>query len=107
MNIWQFLFYTILIEIPILLIFYYEIRKDIVLVCVLGNLFTWPLLTLLFIKSGLPLLWLEVGVFIIEWTIYALFFPNVRSKAAPASLLANGCSFLIGLWWNDFQIPIL
>lgn len=97
MQIFQYLLYTLLLELPVVVWIYRTEWKTALFTDILLNLFTWPLFTVLFDNTGLPLWLLELGVFIMEAIALQLFFSTHVWKAWAASLLANGCSLGVGL----------
>ena len=66
MEMFQYLLYTLLLELPVVLLCYRNQWKTVVPVTILLNFFTWPLLTLFFYNTHIPLLILEIAVFITE-----------------------------------------
>ena len=104
MEMFKYLFFTLIIELPIVLFAFRNEWKTSLLIGVLLNLLTWPLLTLLYHYSKIPLLILEAGVFLIEALGYTIFLSSKWQKAAMVSFIANACSLLIGIWINDINL---
>lgn len=104
MEMFQYLLYTLLLELPVVLLCYRSQWKTVVPVTMLLNFFTWPLLTLLFYNTHIPLLILEAAVFIAEAIGFKIFFSGKWQKALLVSFGANGLSLLIGVWVSGISI---
>lgn len=104
MEMFQYLLYTLLLELPVVLIFYRPQWKTVLPVTILLNFFTWPLLTLLFYNTHIPLLILEAGVLITEAIGFKIFFNGNWPKALLVSFGANTLSLLIGLLISDISL---
>ena len=104
MEMFQYLLYTLLLELPVVLLCYRSQWKTVVPVTMLLNFFTWPLLTLLFYNTHIPLLILEAAVFIAEAIGFKIFLSGNWQKALLVSFGANGLSLLIGVWVSGISI---
>lgn len=104
MEMFQYLFYTILLEVPIVILFYRSQWKAVIVVEILLNCFTWPILSLLYFMYPHSLLFFELGVFITEAVAFKLFFYDSWAKALLASFTANTTSLLIGVWISGTSI---
>lgn len=104
MATFQYLFYTILLETPVVILFYRNQWKNVIVVEILLNCFTWPVLSLLYFMYPYSLLFFEAGVVITEAIAFKVFFNGSWLKALLASLSANSASLFIGIWINDLSI---
>lgn len=104
MAMFQYFFYTILMELPITIIAYSKEWQKMLLVGFLLNLFSWPLLTLLYFQTDIHLLLLELGVVLVEAIGFRLFFNGSFLKAFLVSLLANSVSLFVGVLLNGISI---
>ncbi len=104
MAMFQYLFYTILLETPLVMLFYSNQWKNVMVVEILLNCFTWPVLSLLYFMYPHSLLFFEAGVVIAEAIAFRIFFNGSWLKALLASLTANAASLLTGIWINDLSI---
>lgn len=104
MQMFQYLLYTLLLELPVVLLCYRSQWKTVLPVTILLNFFTWPLLTLLFCNTHIPLLILEVAVLITEAIGFKIFFRGSWQKALLVSLGANALSLFIGVWVSDILL---
>lgn len=97
MSPWWFFLLTLVIEFPIILLFYRDEWKHVVVPFFLLNLFTWPLLHFILFSTHLPLPILELGVAITEMLGYKLLMKSSWTKSAAASFIANGISYGAGI----------
>lgn len=104
MEMYKYLFLTLIIELPVVLLAYKNQWKTSLLIGLLLNLFSWPILTLLYHYSKTPLLALEAGVFVVESIGYAIFLSSKWQKAALVSFIANLASLLIGVYINGINL---
>ena len=100
MSIYFYFLLTILIEMPVVLLFFKKQWKLALLIGILLNLFTWPLLHVFLYSTNINLNILELGVAITEGTGYWIFLKCGWKKAFAVSFLANGLSYGIGLLIN-------
>jgi len=100
----QYFFYTLLMELPVITVFYNREWKKILIIGFLLNLFTWPLLTLLYFYTGIHLLFLELGVVILEAIGFRVFLVGSLKKALLVSLLANSISLFVAVLLNGISI---
>lgn len=100
----QYFFYTLLLELPVLIVCYIKEWKKILIVGFLLNLFTWPLLTLLYFYTDIHLLLLELGVLIIEAIGFRIFLNTSLKKSLLVSFLANGISLFVAVLLNGISI---
>jgi len=94
MNAWWFFALTLLIEFPIILLFYYKQWKEILVPFVLLNLFTWPLLHFLLLTTDISLSLLELGVALAEMAGYKLLMKGSWGRSFAAAFIANGVSYI-------------
>ncbi|HEX4877021.1 MAG TPA: hypothetical protein VFV31_10145 [Chitinophagaceae bacterium] len=104
MNAWWFFALTLVLEYPIILLFYQKQWKEVFLPFLLLNLFTWPLLHFFLLTTNLPLLLLEVGVMVTEMTGYKILMKSTWKKSFAASWVANGVSYGAGLLINNYVL---
>ncbi len=104
MQMFQYLLFTILLELPVVILCYHKQWKTVLLINILLNFFTWPLLTLLYYNTHIPLLVLEGGVFITEAFGFKIFFGGNWSKALLVSFTANALSLLIGVYISGISL---
>ena len=62
MGVWNYFVLTLLLELPIVLLFFKGEWKFALLIGFLLNLFTWPLLHVLLFYTGIDINILEIGV---------------------------------------------
>jgi hypothetical protein len=93
----KYLLYTLLLEMPVVLICYRRQWKTVLPVGILVNFFTWPLITILYNNTSIHLLILEAGVFVVEAIAFGIFFTGSWKKALLVSFAANGLSLLVGV----------
>ncbi len=93
---WYFLL-TLVIEVPIIIWLIKGSIKQKILIAFLLNLFTWPLLHVLFYYTNFNIQLMELCIAIIEGLGYWLFFKNSLIKSLIAGFVANGLSYGIGL----------
>lgn len=100
----KYLLLTMLIEIPIYFLFVRQKIAFSVLILILANCFTWPILNILFHTTNMHLLILETGVTVVEaFIIYFLLVKNFR-KALLISFVQNVVSTFIGVWINHIKL---
>ena len=102
MNAWWFFALTLLIEFPIILLFYYKQWKEILIPFFLLNLFTWPLLHFLLLTTDISLSLLELGVALAETAGYKLLMKSSWGRSFAAAFIANGVSYGVGLLINNY-----
>ena len=100
----KYLFLTMLIEIPIYFLFDRNKIAFSVLILVLANCFTWPLLNILFQTTQIHLLILESGVTVAEAFIIYYFLEQKFSKALLISFIQNSVTTLLGIWINHIKL---
>lgn len=97
MSPWWFFVLTLVIEFPIIFLFYHKDWKEVIIPFLLLNLFTWPLLHFVLFSTDLPLPILEIGVALAEMIGYKLLMKSNWKKSATASFLANCVSYGAGI----------
>ena len=102
MLIYFYFLLTILIEMPVVLLAYKKQWKLALLIGLLLNLFTWPLLHVLIYSTNIDINFLELGVAITEGIGYWIFMQCGWKKAFLISFLVNGLSYGIGLLINNY-----
>lgn len=101
MQIWIYFILTLILELPLVCLFYKSDWKNALIVGFLLNLFTWPLLHVLLYKTNADLNILEAGVALAEGAGYIIFMKGKWYKAMLVSFLVNGFSYGAGLLMNN------
>lgn len=102
MEQWIYFFLTLLIELPLVFIFFREERKYALLVGFLLNLFTWTLLHILIFYTNIHIGILEFAVAVTESIGYYIMLNCKWKKAIALAFLANLLSYGLGLLLNKF-----
>lgn len=102
MEVWIWFLLTLLIELPLVYIFFRQDRKFALLTGFLLNLFTWPLLHVLIFYTGININILEFSVAVTESTGYYIMLNCKWKKAIAFAFLANILSYGLGLLLNKF-----
>src|SRR5687768_16266494 len=97
MPLYFYLILTLLIEVPIVVMYFRDQWNPALLVGVLLNIFTWPLLHVLMFETTIPVPVLEIGVAVVEGIGYALFFKSKYWKIMLLSFIVNGISYGAGM----------
>ena len=100
----KYLALTMLLEIPVYFLF--DRRKILfsILILVLANCFTWPIVNILYQTTNIHLLILESGVTITEAFIIYLFLQQKFSKAFLISLVQNSITTFAGIYINHIKL---
>lgn len=93
-----------LIEIPIYFLFDRNKVLFSILILVLANCFTWPIINILFQTTNIPLLILESGVTLVEAFIIYKFLGQKFLKALLISLIQNSITTFIGIYINHIKL---
>jgi len=99
---WLFFILTLVIEFPVVYLFYKKQWKQVLAPFFLLNLFTWPLLHIFLDNSDINIYLLEFGVAIAEAIGYKLFMKSSWGKALLVSFVANTLSYFIGVLIFDY-----
>lgn len=102
MNAWWYFALTLLIEFPVIFLFFRNWWKQVVIPFLLLNLFTWPLLHYFLLTIDLPVPLLELGVATTEMIGYKLLMKSSWKKSLAASYVANGVSYGAGILINNY-----
>ena len=100
----KFLALTMLIEIPIYFLFDRSKVLFSILILVLANCFTWPIINILYQTTNINLLILESGVTLVEAAIIYYFLAQKFSKALLISLIQNGITTTVGIYINHIKL---
>lgn len=103
MNAWWFFCLTLLLEFPVVYLFFRKQWKAVLLPFFLLNLFTWPLLHYLLLSTGFSLPLMELGVAIVEMTGYKFLMNIGWQKSFAVSFLANALSYGTGILINNYM----
>ncbi|MGC4103238.1 hypothetical protein [Ferruginibacter sp.] len=102
MPVWFYFLLTLIIELPVVCVFFKERWKYALLIGFLLNLFTWPLLNILLFYTGINVNILELGVAITESIGFYLLMQCNWKKALALGFIANALSYGIGLILNNY-----
>ena len=102
MAIWYYFILTLVIELPIVVLFFKKEWKFALLTGFLLNLFTWPVLHILLFYTGININILEIGVAITESTGYFLLMQCSWKKAWALGFTANAVSYGLGIILNNY-----
>mgnify|MGYP006359422805 FL=1 len=102
MENWIYFFLTLLIELPLVYIFFREQRKYALLIGFLLNLFTWPLLHIFIFYTDIHIGILEFAVAVTESIGYYIMLNCKWKKAITLAFVANAISYGLGLRLNKF-----
>jgi len=102
MGAWFYFVVTLVIELPIVLLFFKKQWKFALLIGFLLNLFTWPVLHILLFYSSININILEIGVAITESIGYYLLMQCSWKRALALAFMANAVSYGIGLILNNY-----
>jgi len=97
MPLYVYFVLTIIIELPVVLLLVKGNKKEIFWVGFLLNLFTWPILQVLYATTNINLNVMEFTIAVTEGVGYWMFFKQSVWKCLAISFLANGLSYGIGL----------
>ena len=100
----KYLLLTMLIEIPIYFLFDRIRMYFSILILILANCFTWPLLNILFQTTQIHLLILESGVTLAEAFIIYFFLEQKFSRALLISFVQNSVTTFLGIWINHIKL---
>ena len=102
MGPWRYFIITLIIELPIVVLFFKQERKFAVLIAFLLNLFTWPVLHILLHYTTIDVNVLEIGVAVTESIGYYLLMQCSWKKALALGFTANAISYGIGIILNNY-----
>lgn len=102
MGPWIFFLLTLVIELPIVLIFFRGERRYALLTGFLLNLFTWPLLHIFLFYTDIHIGILELAVVVAESIGYYIMMNCKWKKAIALAFVANAISYGLGLLLNKF-----
>ena len=100
----KYLALTIAVELPIYFLFDSKRIAFSILILLLANCFTWPVINILYQTTNIHLLILESGVTITEAFIIYLFLDQKFSKALLISLIQNSSTTFLGIWINHIKL---
>ncbi len=87
---------TLLIELPIICYWLKKNWKEALLIGFLVNLFTWPLLQVVYRITHAPILMLELIIGLVEGYCFYLFFKKPVWISLVVGILVNAISYTIG-----------
>jgi hypothetical protein len=102
MNIWWYFILTLVIELPLVGLFFKKDAKYALLIGFLLNLFTWPLLNIILYYTNWNINLLEAGVAITESIGYFLLMQCSWKKALAVGFTANAISYGFGIILNHY-----
>ena len=97
MGVWKYFLLTFLIELPILVIWLWPEWRQTLLIIFLLNLFTWPLLVLVYGITKWNIILLECFVVLSEGIGYRIFFKRNLATCMLMAFLVNSLSYIGGL----------
>lgn len=101
MPLYFYFLLTLIIELPIVLLYFRNQFKQALLIGFLLNLFTWPLLHVFLFETRLDVNFLEIIIAITEGLGYFLLMKCKWWKAILLSFVVNGLSYGIGILINS------
>ena len=101
MPLYFYFLLTLVIELPIVLLYFRKQWKQALVVGFLLNLFTWPLLHVFLFETGININLLEILIAITEGVGYFLLMRCKWWKAFLLSFFVNGLSYGIGILINN------
>ena len=104
MLIFKYLLLTIAIEIPVYFLFDRKKIPFTVLILILANCFTWPILNVLYQTTTNHLLLLECGVTVVEAIIIYFFLEQKFPRALLISFVQNSVTTFFGIWINNIRL---
>lgn len=102
MSNWLYFLLTLVIELPVVWLFFRSEAKHALIAGFLLNLFTWPLLHVLLFYTDSNINVLELCVAITESIGYSIMMHCSWKKAMLLGFIANAASYGIGLLLNNF-----
>jgi hypothetical protein len=102
MGAWVYFILTLIIELPLVIIFFKKEWKFALLIGFLLNLFTWPVLHIFLFYSNININILEIGVAVTESIGYYLLMQCRFKKALALGFIANAVSYGIGIILNSY-----
>lgn len=100
----KYLALTIAVEVPVYFLFERKRIAFTILILILANCFTWPIINILYQTTNFHLLILESGVTITEAIIIYFFLEQRFSKALLISLIQNSITTFLGIWINHIKL---
>ncbi len=95
---------TLILELPIVLLFFKRQWKFVLIIGLLLNLLSWPLLHIMLYHTSIDVNILEIAVAIVEGFGYMIFMQCSWKKAFGVSFLVNAFSYGVGLILNNFNL---
>lgn len=102
MPIWSYFILTVVIELPIVVMFFKKEWKYALLIGFLLNLFTWPLLHVFLFSTAININLLELGIAVAESIGYRLLMKCSWKKGLLVGFAANAVSYGIGEILNNY-----
>ena len=102
MTIWYYFILTLVIELPVVILFFKSDWKFALLIGFLLNLFTWPLLHIFIYYTAVNINILEFGVSVTESIGYYLLMQCSWKKALALGFTANAISYGVGIILNNY-----
>ena len=101
MPLYFYFLLTIVVELPIVLLYFRKQFKQALLIGFLLNLFTWPLLHVFLFETRVDVNFLEIIIVITEGLGYFLLMKCKWWKGLLLSFVVNGLSYGIGILINN------
>jgi len=102
MGAWFYFIITLVIELPVVVLFFRKEWKFALLVGFLLNLFTWPVLHIFLFYTAININVLELCVALTESVGYFLLLQCSWKKALALGFTANAISYGIGIILNNY-----
>ncbi len=97
MPLYFYFFVTLMIELPLVILYFKKQWKQALFIGFLLNLLTWPLLHIFLFETTVNIFLLEILVALLEGIGYYLLIKCKWWQALLISFLVNGLSYGIGI----------
>lgn len=101
MPLYFYFLLTLIIELPIVVLYFRKQWKQALVIGFFLNLFTWPLLHVFLFETNVNINLLEIIIAITEGVGYFLLMPCKWWKGLLLSFVVNGLSYGIGILINS------
>jgi hypothetical protein len=101
MPLYFYFLLTLIVELPIVVLYFRKRWKQALLIGFLLNLFTWPLLHVFLFETSVNVNLLEIAIAITEGVGYFLLMRCKWWKGLLLSFVVNGLSYGIGILINS------
>ena len=101
MPLYFYFLITLVVELPLVVLYFRKKWKQALLVGFLLNLFTWPLLHIFLFETAVNINLLEILVAMVEGLGYFILMKCKWWKGILLSVVVNGLSYGIGILINN------